>query len=69
MILPEIKRVLYPMQIQASNTNAADAFNVVMLHVFDITSEIRVFDAMTKEFLHVISYDSEGDVVREYDNR
>jgi len=60
---------LYPVQIQASNNNAEDAHNVVMTHVFDIASEIQVFQALSKAFLHVVSWDAEGDKINEYDNR
>lgn len=60
---------MYPVQIQADKTDARDAFVVVMCHVFDVRSETMVFEALSRQYLHVVSWDSSGNELREYDNR
>lgn len=61
---------IYPTQIQADNQNAEDGqFVSCMVHVFDIRSEITAFEALSKVYLHVVSWDVNGSKVREYDNR
>jgi len=60
---------LYPVQIQADNENARDSFNVTMAHVFDVRSETMVFEALCKQYRHVVSWSVDGEELREYDNR
>jgi len=39
-----------------------------MCQVFDVNSEIAVFRALCKQWLHVIAYDADGVVVDRYTN-
>ena len=59
----------YPIQIQADNQNAEDSRARAMCQVYDKDGFITVFDALTKSYLHVIAWDSEGKKVKEYNNR
>jgi len=69
MAYPESKG-LYPIQIQADNTDATDVVRtVVMCHVFDVQSETMLYVALSKTYLHVVSWDVNGNKIYEYDNR
>lgn len=59
----------YPVQIQADNQDAGDSQVSCMCHVFDNWGLITVFEALTKQYLHVIAWDCEGNKTKEYDNR
>lgn len=59
----------YPVQIQASNSDANDSRVACMCHVFDIAGEVTVFNALTKAYLHVMTWDKNGRLLQEYDNR
>lgn len=63
------RTALYPVQMQADKQDANDSCAVVMLHVFDIRGEVLVFEMLTKTYPHVIAWDANGEVLREYDNR
>jgi hypothetical protein len=64
-----VRKAHYPVQMQADKQNANDSCAVAMLHVFDIRGEVLVFEMLTKTYPHVIAWDANGDVLREYDNR
>ena len=59
----------YPVQIQADNHNANDASVDCMCHVFDRQGLVTVFEALCKQYMHVIAWDCDGNVAKEYDNR
>jgi hypothetical protein len=60
---------IYPVQIQADNEDANDSHCFCMCHVFDVKAEITIINALQKQYLHVISWDSMGNKLDEYDNR
>jgi len=60
---------MYPIQIQADNENAADAVVACMCHVFDGYGKTTVFNALSKQYRHVVAWDKDGKLVDEYDNR
>lgn len=59
----------FPLQFQADIINAHDPNASVLCHVFDDRSAKLLFEALQKYFLHVVVYNSEGYLIREYDNR
>ncbi len=59
----------WPVQIQGDDTNANDSMCSCMVHVFDKQSETNVFTALSKMYLHVIAYNTDGKVILTYDNR
>ena len=67
--MPVIDR-LYPIQIQADNQDAEDGTHVtVMVHVFDVSSENNMYVLLSKQYLHVVSWDVNANEVYRYDNR
>ena len=60
---------MFPIQIQADKSHADDSSAEVMLHVFDSRSFRNVCDTLSRYYLHVIAWDSNGNVVYQYDNR
>lgn len=64
-----IRQSLYPVQMQGDRHDANDSMAECMLHVFDIKGEVMVFEMLSKKYLHVIAWDANGTVLREYDNR
>ncbi len=56
-------------QIQADRYDAADATVSCMCHVFDHAGLETLFNALCKQYLHVIAWDAAGNILREYDNR
>ena len=60
---------LYPVQIQADNQDANDSHAVALCHVFDIQGELTIINALCKQYMHVISWDAQGEKLSEYDNR
>jgi hypothetical protein len=61
--------ISYPVLIQADNEDAADSRVPCMCHVFDNPGAVCVFAALAKQYLHVISWDSLGNKLREHDSR
>ena len=59
----------YPVQIQADNHDANDSQIDCMCHVFDRQGLVTVFEALCKQYLHVIAWDCDGNKAKEYDNR
>lgn len=59
----------FPVQIQADNQDANDSHCVCMCHVFDVRDEVCLLTALSKQYLHVIAWDANGEKVYEYDNR
>lgn len=59
----------YPVQIQADNQDAKDSTVPCMCHVFDVQGETMLYQALSKQYLHVVAWDANGNVVYEYDNR
>lgn len=59
----------FPVQIQADNMQADDAMCPTMCHVFDLKGLITISAALQKQYLHVIAWDAEGEMIQQYDNR
>lgn len=59
----------YPVQFQGDNNDANDSRASCMCHAFDVNSEIALQRIMSREYLHVISWDADGEVLFTYDNR
>jgi hypothetical protein len=60
---------IYPVQIQADNMDANDSQCVCMCHVFDIHGQVTMLAALQKQYLHVIAWNVNGEVIDTYDNR
>lgn len=59
----------YPVQIQADNTDAEDSQIDCMCRVIDQRGLVTVFEALCKQYLHVVAWDCDGNRAKEYDNR
>lgn len=59
----------YPVQIQADNENAKDGMVPCMCHVFDERGAVCMYQALERQYLHVVAWDASGTLVHEYDNR
>lgn len=64
--MTEIK---FPVQLQADNENANDSRVPCMCMVYDVRGLETIFGAVSKQYLNVIAWDCEGNIVKEYDNR
>lgn len=60
---------LYPVQIQADNKEARESYGAVMVHVFDVRSEVLMLDLLWQKYLHVVSWDALGNLLAEFDRR
>ena len=60
---------MFPIQIQADKSHADGTSAEVMLQVFDSASFRKLCDILSRNYLHVIAWDSNGNVVYQYDNR
>lgn len=59
----------YPVQIQADNSDAKGDNVPCMCHVFNSAGEVTLYQALAKQYLHVVAWDAYGHLVHEYDNR
>lgn len=59
----------FPIQVQADNDNAQRDNVSCMCHVFDAEGAATIYQALERQYLHVVAWDAFGNLVHEYDNR